>query len=161
MFLQNKNPNMKSEAKTPDEYIAELPEDRKVAIQKLREVALKNLPKGFKEVISYGMLGYVVPHEIYPKGYHCTPQLPLPFYNIASQKNSINIYHMSLYADSNLYNWFVEEYPKHSTAKLDMGKGCIRFKKIDAIPFELIGELLSKITPQQWVEMYENAFIKK
>lgn len=160
MFLQNKNPNMKSEAKTPDEYIAELPEDRKVAIQKLREVALKNLPKGFKEVISYGMLGYVVPHEIYPKGYHCTPQLPLPFYNIASQKNSINIYHMAIYADAYLYNWFVEEYPKHSTAKLDMGKGCIRFKKIDAIPFELVGELLSKITPQQWVEMYENAFIK-
>lgn len=158
--MQNKNPNMKSEAKTPDEYIAELPEDRKVAIQKLREVALKNLPKGFKEVISYGMLGYVVPHEIYPKGYHCTPQLPLPFYNIASQKNSINIYHMAIYADAYLYNWFVEEYPKHSTAKLDMGKGCIRFKKIDAIPFELVGELLSKITPQQWVEMYENAFIK-
>jgi hypothetical protein len=107
------------------------------------------------------MLGYVVPHEIYPKGYHCTPQLPLPFFNIASQKNSINIYHMALYADSNLYNWFVEEYPKHSTAKLDMGKGCIRFKKIEAIPFELIGELLSKINPQQWVEIYENAFIKK
>jgi hypothetical protein len=152
---------MKSEAKTPDEYLAELPEDRKVAIQKLREVALKNLPTGFKEVISYGMLGYVVPHEIYPKGYHCTPKLPLPFLNVASQKNSINIYHMAIYADANLYNWFVEEYPKHSAAKLDMGKGCIRFKKIDAIPFELIGELLSKITPQQWIEMYENAFIKK
>ncbi|MEO0038729.1 MAG: hypothetical protein RIQ59_1940 [Bacteroidota bacterium] len=152
---------MKSEAKTPDEYLAELPEDRKVAIQKLREVALKNLPTGFKEVISYGMLGYVVPHEIYPKGYHCTPKLPLPFFNVASQKNSINIYHMAIYADANLYNWFVEEYPKHSAAKLDMGKGCIRFKKIDAIPFELIGELLSKITPQQWIEMYENAFIKK
>jgi hypothetical protein len=152
---------MKSEAKTPDEYLAELPEDRKVAIQKLREVALKNLPTGFKEVISYGMLGYVVPHEIYPKGYHCTPKLPLPFFNVASQKNSINIYHMAIYADANLYNWFVEEYPKHSAAKLDMGKGCIRFKKIEAIPFELIGELLSKITPQQWIEMYENAFIKK
>jgi hypothetical protein len=152
---------MKSEAKTPDEYLAELPEDRKVAIQKLREIALKNLPTGFKEVISYGMLGYVVPHEIYPKGYHCTPKLPLPFFNVASQKNSINIYHMAIYADANLYNWFVEEYPKHSAAKLDMGKGCIRFKKIEAIPFELIGELLSKITPQQWIEMYENAFIKK
>ena len=151
---------MKSEAKTTEQYISELPEDRKVAIEKLRDISLKNLPNGFKEIISYGMLGYVVPHEIYPKGYHCTPQLPLPFFNIASQKNSINIYHMALYADSNLYNWFVEEYPKHSTAKLDMGKGCIRFKKIEAIPFELIGELLSKINPQQWVEMYENAFIK-
>jgi len=152
---------MKSEAKTPDEYIAELPEDRKVAVQKLREIALKNLPKGFKEVISYGMLGYVVPHELYPKGYHCTPDLPLPFFNIASQKNSINIYHMAIYADSDLYKWIVDEYPKYSSAKLDMGKGCIRFKKVDAIPFEMIGELLSKITPQQWIEMYEKAFVKK
>jgi hypothetical protein len=152
---------MKSEAKTPDEYIAELPEDRKVAVQKLREIALKNLPNGFKEVISYGMLGYVVPHELYPKGYHCTPDLPLPFFNIASQKNSINIYHMAIYADSDLYKWIVDEYPKHSSAKLDMGKGCIRFKKVEAIPFEMIGELLSKITPQQWIEMYEKAFVKK
>lgn len=152
---------MKSEAKTPDEYIAELPEDRKVAVQKLREIALKNLPNGFKEVISYGMLGYVVPHELYPKGYHCTPDLPLPFFNIASQKNSINIYHMAIYADSDLYKWIVDEYPKYSSAKLDMGKGCIRFKKVDAIPFEMIGELLSKITPQQWIEIYEKAFVKK
>jgi uncharacterized protein YdhG (YjbR/CyaY superfamily) len=152
---------MKSEAKTPDEYIAELPEDRKVAVQKLREIALKNLPKGFKEVISYGMLGYVVPHELYPKGYHCTPNLPLPFFNIASQKNSINIYHMAIYADSDLYKWIVDEYPKYSNAKLDMGKGCIRFKKVDAIPLEMIGELLSKISPQQWIEIYEKAFVNK
>jgi hypothetical protein len=152
---------LKSEAKTPDEYIAELPEDRKVAVQKLREIALKNLPNGFKEVISYGMLGYVVPHELYPKGDHCTPDLPLPFFNIASQKNSINIYHMAIYADSDLYQWIVDEYPKYSSAKLDMGKGCIRFKKVDAIPFEMIGELLSKITPQKWIEMYEKAFVKK
>lgn len=152
---------MKSEAKTPDEYIAELPEDRKIAVQKLREIALKNLPKGFKEVISYGMLGYVVPHELYPKGYHCTPDLPLPFFNIASQKNSINIYHMAIYADSDLYKWIVDEYPKYSSAKLDMGKGCIRFKKADAIPLEMIGELLSKISPQQWIEIYEKAFVNK
>jgi uncharacterized protein YdhG (YjbR/CyaY superfamily) len=152
---------MKSEAKTPDEYIAELPEDRKIAVQKLREIALKNLPKGFKEVISYGMLGYVVPHELYPKGYHCSPNLPLPFFNIASQKNSINIYHMAIYADSDLYKWIVDEYPKYSNAKLDMGKGCIRFKKVDAIPFEMIGELLSKISPQQWIEIYEKAFVNK
>jgi uncharacterized protein YdhG (YjbR/CyaY superfamily) len=152
---------MKSEAKTPDEYISELPEDRKIAVQKLREIALKNLPKGFKEVISYGMLGYVVPHELYPKGYHCSPNLPLPFFNIASQKNSINIYHMAIYADSDLYKWIVDEYPKYSNAKLDMGKGCIRFKKVDAIPLEMIGELLSKISPQQWIEIYEKAFVNK
>jgi uncharacterized protein YdhG (YjbR/CyaY superfamily) len=151
---------MQSKANTVEEYLAEIPEDRKIVIQKLRDVVVKNLPKGFKEVISYGMLGYVVPHEIYPKGYHCSPQLPLPFFNIASQKNSINIYHMAIYANGDLYSWFVNEYPKYSTTKLDMGKSCIRFKKIDAIPYALIGELMSKITPQQWIEMYENAFIK-
>jgi hypothetical protein len=151
---------MQSKANTVEEYLAEIPEDRKIVIQKLRDVVVKNLPKGFKEVISYGMLGYVVPHEIYPKGYHCSPQLPLPFFNIASQKNSINIYHMAIYANEDLYNWFVNEYPKYSTTKLDMGKSCIRFKKMDAIPYALIGELMSKITPQQWIEMYENAFIK-
>jgi uncharacterized protein YdhG (YjbR/CyaY superfamily) len=151
---------MQSKANTVEEYLAEIPEDRKIVIQKLRDVVVKNLPKGFKEVISYGMLGYVVPHEIYPKGYHCSPQLPLPFFNIASQKNSINIYHMAIYANEDLYSWFVNEYPKYSTTKLDMGKSCIRFKKMDAIPYALIGELMSKITPQQWIEMYENAFIK-
>ena len=152
---------MKSEAKTTEQYISELPEDRKVAIEKLRNISLKNLPNGFKEVISYGMLGYVVPHEIYPKGYHCTPQLPLPFFNIASQKNSINIYHMALYADSNLYNWFVEEYPKHSTRKLDMGKSCIRFNKFDEIPFELLCELVTKISVAEWIATYEAAFVNK
>ncbi len=109
---------MQSKATTPEQYLAELPEDRKIAMEKLRNIALKNLPKGFKEVMSYGMLGYVVPHEIYPNGYHCTPELPLPFFNIASQKNSINIYHMVLYGNKDLHDWFVAEYPKHCKSKM-------------------------------------------
>ena len=146
---------MQSKATSPDQYISELPEDRKTAVQKLREVTLENLPKGFEEVMSYGMLGYVVPHKIYPKGYHCDPKLPLGFFNIASQKNSINIYHMVLYANKELYDWFVSEYPKHSKTKLDMGKSCVRFKNVDAIPYKLIGELMSKVTVDDYVEMYE------
>ena len=146
---------MQSKATTPDQYLAELPEDRRIAMEKLRNIALQNLPKGFKEVMSYGMLGYVVPHEIYPNGYHCTPELPLPFFNIASQKNSINIYHMVLYGDKKMHDWFVAEYPKHCKSKLDMGKSCVRFKKLDDIPYDLIGELLTKITVEDWIELYE------
>ena len=151
---------MQSKATTPDQYIAELPEDRKEVMQKLRDVTLKSLPKGFEEQMSYGMLGYVVPHSIYPNGYHCNTKDPLPFFAIASQKNSINIYHMMVYADKNLHDWFSAEYPKYCKSKLDMGKSCIRFKKMDDIPFELIGELLSKITVEQWIEQYESAFRK-
>ena len=146
---------MQSKAQSPELYIAELPDDRKIAMQKLRDVVLKNLPKGFEEVIDYGRLTYVVPHSIYPNGYHCDPKMPLPFFSMASQKNTINIYHMAVYLDKDLYNWFVSEYPKHSSLKLDMGKSCIRFKKIDAIPYDLIGELLAKIIVENWIEMYE------
>ena len=151
---------MQSSAKTPDQYITELPEDRKEVMLKLRDVTLKNLPKGFEEQMSYGMLGYVVPHSIYPNGYHCNTKDPLPFFAIASQKNSINIYHMMVYADKNLHDWFSAEYPKHCKSRLDMGKSCIRFKKMNDIPFDLIGELLSKITVEQWIEQYESAFRK-
>lgn len=151
---------MQSKATTPDQYIDELPDDRKEVMKKLREVVLANIPKGFKEAIGYGMLGYCVPHEIYPNGYHCTPELPLPFFSMASQKNSINIYHMMVYADKNLHDWFVTEYPKHCKSKLDMGKSCIRFKKMNDIPYDLIGELLSKVTVEQWIEKYESAFRK-
>ncbi|WP_298121013.1 DUF1801 domain-containing protein [Flavobacterium sp.] len=151
---------MQSSAKTPDQYISELPEDRKEVMQKLRDVTLKNLPKGFEEQMSYGMLGYVVPHSIYPNGYHCNTKDPLPFFAIASQKNSINIYHMMVYSDKNLHDWFSSEYPKYCKSKLDMGKSCIRFKKIDDIPFELIGELLSKITVEQWISEYEKVLKK-
>ncbi|MGJ5642838.1 DUF1801 domain-containing protein [Formosa sp. S-31] len=151
---------MTYDANTPDEYIALLPEDRKAPMSKLRQVILQHLPDGFQETISYGMIGYVVPHALYPDGYHCNPELPLPFINIASQKNFIALYHSGIYADKNLLDWFTSEYPKYSKRKLDMGKSCIRFKKPEDIPFELIADLTSRITPEQWIETYENA-IKK
>ena len=142
---------MTSDAKNPDDYINSLPEERKIYMEKLRDVILQNLPKGFHEGMNYGMLGYYVPHSIYPKGYHCKPADPLPFMGFASQKNSINFYHMGIYAKKDLYDWFVSEYPKHSTRKLDMGKSCIRFKKFEEIPFDLIGELVTKISVEDWI----------
>lgn len=151
---------MTSTAVTPDEYIDSLPEDRKVAMSELRKVIIKNIPKGFHEEMSYGMIGYVVPHSIYPAGYHCTPKLPLPFLSIASQKNFIAVYNMGMYADEKLLNWFVSEFPKHTTAKLDMGKSCIRFKKPEQIPYKLIGELASKMTVKDWIEVYEKNYKK-
>lgn len=152
---------MRSEAQTIEEYISQLPEDRKEAILKLRYVITTNLPAGFHEEMNYGMIGYVVPKTLYPAGYHCTPELPLPFMNIASQKNFIAIYHMAVYADEELNSWFIAEYPKYSKARLDMGKSCIRFKKTSDIPFELIGQLASKVTPDQWIAMYETKFKPK
>ena len=101
------------------------------------------------------MLGYSVPHKIYPPGYHCDPKLPLPFVGMASQKNFIAFYHMGIYAMPDLLKWFVAEYPKHSTAKLDMGKSCIRFKKPEHIPYKLIGELMKKVSVEKWIEVYE------
>lgn len=151
---------MQSKAQSVDTYMRELPEERKAPMQRLREVFKANLPEGFTEEMSYGMIGYVVPHSIYPKGYHCSPELPLPFVNIASQKNFIAVYHMGIYSDEKLLNWFVEEFPKHSKAKLDMGKSCIRFKKMDQIPYDLIGELLTKMTVDQWIERYDSILAK-
>ena len=151
---------MTSDAKNPEEYINSLPEERKIYIEKLRSVIQKNLPKGFEEGMNYGMMGYYVPHAIYPKGYHCKPSDPLPFMGFASQKNTINFYHMGIYANKDLYDWFVAEYPKYSTRKLDMGKSCIRFKKFEEIPFDLIGELVTKISVEDWIATYESAFLK-
>ncbi|MGV9004676.1 DUF1801 domain-containing protein [Flavobacterium sp.] len=151
---------MESTAKTVEQYLLQLPEDRIEVINELRTTILKNLPSGFKEQISYGMIGYVVPHDIYPAGYHCNPTLPIPFISIASQKNFISIYHMGLYADTRLSDWFVSEYSKHSKAKLDMGKSCIRFKKTAEIPFELIGVLCQKISVEDWISTYETTLKK-
>lgn len=151
---------MRSNAKTVNEYIKSLPEERRHAITLLRKNILDNLPKGFKEEMSYGMIGYVVPHSIYPSGYHCTPSLPLPFMGIASQKNFIAFYHMGIYADKDLFNWFKEKYAKHSDKKADMGKSCLRFKNPDAIPYKLIGELVKKVSVKQWIAVYEKKFKK-
>ena len=132
-----------------------MPDDRKLAIGDLRKVILANLPKGFVESMNYGMIGYVVPHLLYPKGYHTDPKQPLPFMNIASQKYFVAVYHMGIYTDQKLMNWFENEYPKHNKLKLDMGKSCIRFKKIDQIPNELIGELAGKMSSVEWINIYE------
>lgn len=152
---------MQSTEKTPDAYVESLPEERQAAIMNLRKVIKKNLPKGFSEEMNYGMIGYVVPHKIYPAGYHCDPKLPLPFMAIASQKNFIAVYHMGLYADEKLMKWFTTEFPSHSKQKLDMGKSCIRFKKVNEIPLQLIGELAGKMTPKDWITLYETAFRQK
>ncbi len=151
---------MASDAKTPKEYLQSLPEDRRPVVEQLRKVVLQNLPKGFVEEMSYGMLGYVVPLSLYPAGYHCNTSLPLPFLSIASQKNFIALYHMGIYADPALLDWFTKEYPKHSKTKLDMGKSCIRFKKPEQIPFALIGELVAKVTPEAWIKTYESQLKK-
>jgi hypothetical protein len=149
---------MQSKALTPDEYYDSLPAGHKVAMSELRKAIKKNLPKGFAEVMQYGMPGFVVPHSKYPAGYHCEPKCPLPFIGMASQKNGISVYHMGIYADPKLLKWFTAEYPKHSKNRLDMGKSCIRFKKPDQIPFKLIGQLATKMTPDDWIALYEKNF---
>jgi uncharacterized protein YdhG (YjbR/CyaY superfamily) len=146
---------MQSKATTVDAYIAALTEDRQKAIDNLRKVIKKNLPKGFKEGMGYGMMGWTVPHSIYPAGYHCNPKDPLPFMGLASQKNSINLYHMGIYANPKLLKWFQDAHAKASPKKLDMGKSCIRYKKPEDIPYDLIGELASKMTVDDWITMYE------
>ena len=152
---------MQFTAKTPQEYVDNLPEDRKEAMGKIRISILENLPDGFQEAMGYGMLCYVVPHSIYPKGYHCDPKLPLSYICLASQKNFIALYCMGIYADSKLLDWFTTEFPKHSKSKLDMGKSCIRFKKMNDIPYQLISELAAKMTVQQWIDCYENILNKQ
>jgi hypothetical protein len=148
---------MQSNAKTPDEYIASLPDDRKQIVCDIRKAINDNLPEGFKEGMAYGMISWSVPHDIYPPGYHCDPKLPLGYMGLASQKNYISFYSMCLYADSKELESFRAEWPKYSTKKLDMGKSCIRFKKADDVPLWLIGKLASRFTPQQWIGIYEKA----
>jgi uncharacterized protein YdhG (YjbR/CyaY superfamily) len=152
---------MKYEADSPESYIDQLSEERQEVIKKIRTIIKKNLPKGFEECINYNMIGYVVPHSTYPDGYHCDPKTPLPFMNVASQKKFVAIYHSGMYAKKEVYDWFVGEYPKHAKRKLDMGKSCVRFKKMDDIPFDLIRELCTKMTVNEWVNTYESIIKKK
>lgn len=152
---------MKADGNTVKDILNNVPPDRLVAFNKLHETIVNSLPKGFEAGISYGGLGYVVPHKLYPAGYHCKPIEPLPFAGLASQKNTINFYHMGIYADPKLLDWFVSEYPKHSKAKLDMGKSCIRFKKFDEIPFALIAQLMKKISVKDWINQYETLYKPK
>ena len=151
---------MQSSAKTVEEYISQVPDNQREAISKLRKTILENIPEGFSEEMSYGMIGYVVPFSLYPKGYHCNTKLPLPFLNLAAQKNFIAVYHMGIYANPELLKWFTDEFPKHSKLKLDMGKGCLRFKNVNQIPYDLIGELATKIEVADWISTYESHFVK-
>ena len=143
---------------TTQEYLSALPDERRVALVQIVLVIRENLPHGFEETMNYGMITYVVPHALYPAGYHCDPKLALPFISIASQKNFIAIYHMGIYSDVRLLEWWQTEFPKHSKSKLDMGKSCIRFKKMNDIPYSLIGELCAKISPQDWIMSYEKNY---
>lgn len=152
---------MKIEADTPEAYIAQLPEARQGPMQRLREVILKHLPEGFEETMGYGMIGYVVPHSLYPKGYHCDPKLPLPFMNLASQKHYIALYHHGLYANPTLQKWFGEAYAREGVGKPDMGKSCVRFKNPERIPYDLIGKLCGKVTVEDWIATYEQAIKRK
>ncbi len=151
---------MKIEANTISEYMKNVIDERKPYLNKLRKTILENIPKGFEECFHYKMIGYVVPLATYPNGYHCKPDTPLPFVNLASQKNFIALYHMGIYANPKIHDWFVKEYPKHCKYKLDMGKSCIRFKKMEDIPYELIAELIQRYSVKKWINTYETALKK-
>jgi hypothetical protein len=154
--LSTKYTTMISSAATVSEYMNTLPEERKAAMQQLRATITAHLPAGFEETMSYGMIGYVIPLSSYPNGYHCKANEPLPLMNIASQKNFIALYHMGIYGSPELLAWFQAEYPKHCSSKLDMGKSCIRFKKMDQSPYALIAQLCEKLSPEAWIAQYES-----
>lgn len=148
-------------AVTPEDYIAQIDDtDKKAAIGRLREIISQNIPDGFEEGILYNMIGYYIPHSLYPAGYHCDTKIPLPFINIAAQKNFVAIYHMGIYADPALLQWFTDEHQKRSPYKLDMGKSCIRYKNAEKIPYDLITELIQKVTPADWIALYEKNYKK-
>jgi uncharacterized protein YdhG (YjbR/CyaY superfamily) len=151
---------MTIKARTIAEYVKQIPEDRQQVFEKLLSILRENLPHGFEECLSYGMPAFSVPHSLYPQGYHVSPQVALPFISIASQKNFIAFYHMGLYATPELNSWWQEEYPKYSSRKLDIGKSCVRLKKMDDIPFELIQELAQKVSPEEWIATYEKQLKK-
>ncbi|WP_414051974.1 DUF1801 domain-containing protein [Macrococcus animalis] len=140
---------------TVAEYIENIPEEKREPFVKLMEVIDAHLPEGFEKVMQYGMISYVVPKSIYPEGYHVDPTLPLAFISLAVQKSHIAVYHMGVYADEDLLDWFVMEYKKTMSTKLDMGKSCIRFKNPKKIPYALIGGLVQKMSVDDWVKIYE------
>ncbi len=151
---------MISDAKTVEAYLEEVPENRKEAMLKLRHIIKTNLPSGFEESMGYGMIGYGIPHRIYPAGYHVTPSEPVPFMGLASQKNFIAIYYMGFMVSNETLNWFQQSYSESVPTKLDMGKSCIRLKKVENIPYELIAELCQKITVEEYLEKYEKMLDK-
>lgn len=151
---------MQSKATTVAQYLKELPDDRREAISAVRDVILKNLPKGFEEGMQYGMIGYFVPHALYPNGYHCNPKEPLPFANLASQKNHMALYTMTVYGNPDIEKWFTDAWTKGGR-KLDMGKSCIRFKKIEDVPLDVVAQLFKKVSVKQYIQMYEDAYVNR
>jgi hypothetical protein len=149
---------MQSNAKTVDDYVLELDEQRREIISRLRHAVLDNIPPGFEESMGYGMIGYVVPLSLYPKGYHVDPKLPLPFAAIGNQKHVISFYHMGIYADAALRSWFMEEFTKRTGKKPDMGKSCLRLNPNHLVPYVLIGELMRKISVAEWIERVEATY---
>lgn len=147
---------MQSKAQTVADYLAELPPDRREAINAVRKVILNNLPKGFKEIMQYGMIGYVVPHKLYPAGYHCDPSQPLCFAGLANQKKHMSIYLMTVYGNKETEKWFVKAY-KASGKKLDMGKSCVRFKKREDLPLDVIGQAIARVPVEEYIKAYEKA----
>jgi uncharacterized protein YdhG (YjbR/CyaY superfamily) len=151
---------MKIESKNVEDYISKISIEQKDAFQKIRKAILKTIDKQFEECIQYNMVSYVVPKSVYPEGYHCDPSLPLPFASLAAQKSSVNLYHMGIYSNPELLDWWKSEYSNHCNAKLDIGKSCIRFKKYDDIPFDLISKLFSKMTAKEWANQHAKSLKK-
>jgi hypothetical protein len=145
---------MQSRARTVDEYLKSLPPDRREVISAVRKVILANLPEGYEECMSYGMIGYVVPHRIYPAGYHCDPSLPLPFANLASQKNHMALYLMCCYGDKATDQWFRKAWAA-AGKKLDMGKSCVRFKKLEDVSLEVIGQVIARVPVKNYIARIE------
>jgi hypothetical protein len=147
---------MQSKAANVEQYLAELSEDRREALQAIRQAILANLPPGYEEGMQYGMIGYFVPHSVYPPGYHCDPKQPLPFAALASQKNYISVYLMCVYGHREHERWFREAWAK-TGKKLDMGKSCVRFKRIDDVPLQVIGQAIRRVPAKKFIEYYESA----
>lgn len=146
---------MRIDATDATDYVDQLPPDRAQAVTRLLAVLREHLPTGFEETMQYGMPSFVVGKKMYPAGYHCDPDLPLPFVSVGNQKGHVGLYHMGIYAMPDVLAWFQDEWPRHVPTKLDMGKSCIRFKRMDRIPYELVGELAEKISPSEWILAYE------
>lgn len=145
---------MQSGAATVDEYLAELPEDRRQAISTVRDEILKNLPQGYEEQMIYGMIGYVVPFSLWPAGYHCDPKLPLTYAALASQKQHMAVYLMNIYMTNDSESWFISEYKK-TGKRMDIGKSCVRFKKLEHLPVELIGQAIARTSVQDYLDIYQ------
>ena len=157
---------MQSSATTPEAYLASLPDERRATVVAVRDVILANLDPAYTETMAYGMLGYSLPHSVYPAGYHCNPKQPLPFAGLASQKNYISLYLMGLYIgaegseETTDTQWFREAWAASGKKKLDMGKACVRFKKLDDIPLDVIGEAIRRVPAQRYIALYEQALKK-